>query len=146
MTLPYLTPENIESDQIRHQLRSKGFSVRIWRGAMDVTRMDVFIKASKIIPDGYYEEFCDRITEVEYLIPATTIDYLKCFLVRLFPYLTAPAFQPKSKTTKKSVEVKQKVVTKVHKIFIGADRNEYIEVIKKDPLVKADQWFDVEKT
>lgn len=42
-----------------------------------------------------YKHATYDVTDVETEILCTTLDYFKAWLVRVFPWLTAPAFQPK---------------------------------------------------
>ena len=126
---------SVELETIRHILQDKGFSVQVYRRNFHDVRIDCIVTASEIIPDDKVEEYKDYTAKTKYQAPATTSDYFKAWLVRFFPYLTAPVFQPKLKDFTARVDVKQKVITKYNKIFIGAGRREWIEEVPSERLL-----------
>lgn len=142
-----ITPDPFDSEtrqrieQIRVDLEMKGFTVHIQQGEFGRGQeMNVYAIASKIIPDPVSTVAIGGGTvEIERKELASEIDFAKHFLQHIFPYLTAPAFQPKYTTRKEEVFVAKTEITKTQRIYVKHNsvlEDKPIEA-EDDPLFKA---------
>lgn len=113
MNLNYFDPKGLAPEQ--HitvktkviELENIGISTSFYNPSPHelVLRMDAYVK--ELIPQKSTKtvEYENQFLTVPYSVPANKIDYLRKFLISVFPYLTAPAFQPEMKTKYTSASV-----------------------------------------